>query len=60
MEKRYKILLAEDERMLAEILSDTLNDKQFDVDLAYDGRQALKMASEKGYDVIVTYNDAAT
>ena len=54
MEKRYKILLAEDERMLAEILSDTLNDKQFDVDLAYDGRQALKMASEKGYDVIVT------
>lgn len=54
MEKRYKILLAEDERMLAEILCDTLSDKDFDVDLAYDGRQALNMASEKSYDVIVT------
>ena len=54
MEKRYKILLAEDERMLAEILSDTLSDKDFDVDLAYDGKQALNMASEKSYDVIVT------
>lgn len=54
MEKRYKILLAEDERMLAEILSDTLSDKHFDIDLAYDGRQALNMASERSYDVIVT------
>ncbi len=54
MEREYKILLVEDERMLAEILGDTLNDKHFDVDLAYNGKEALQMLSERCYDVIVT------
>lgn len=39
--------------MLAEILSDTLGDRGFDVQLAYDGEQALQMARTERFDVIV-------
>ena len=49
-----KILLVEDERMLAEILSDTLRDRNFEVVMAYDGVQALEFASSERFDVIVT------
>ena len=42
MNNRIKILLVEDEKMLAEILSDTLSDRNFDVRLAYDGIHALE------------------
>ena len=49
-----RILLVEDERMLAEILSDTLGDREFDVTLAYDGVQALELTRDAVYDVIVT------
>ncbi len=51
---KYRILLVEDERMLAEILSDTLGDREFDVTLAYDGAQALELSRDAIYDVIVT------
>ena len=34
---KIKLLLVEDERMLAEILADTLSDRGFDVTLAADG-----------------------
>ncbi len=51
---KIKILLAEDERMLAEILSDTLGDRNFEVVLAYDGAKALEMAPREQFDVIVT------
>lgn len=51
---KYRVLLVEDERMLAEILSDTLGDRKFDITLAYDGAQALEYVREKDYDVIVT------
>ena len=51
---KTKILLAEDERMLAEILSDTLSDRDFEVTLAYDGARALEIASKEQFDVIVT------
>lgn len=51
---KIKILLAEDERMLAEILSDTLGDRNFEVILAYDGAKALEIASKEQFDVIVT------
>lgn len=44
MSNRIKILLVEDEQMLAEILSDTLSDRNFDVHVAYDGIQALESA----------------
>ena len=42
MSNKIKILIVEDEQMLAEILSDTLSDRDFDVHLAYDGIQALE------------------
>lgn len=54
MMNKYRILLVEDERMLAEILSDTLGDREFDVTLAYDGAQALELTRDAVYDVIVT------
>ena len=54
MDNKIKILLVEDERMLAEILSDTLSDRNFEISLAYDGAQGLEMASKGEYDVIVT------
>ena len=54
MEHKIRILLVEDEIMLAEILSDTLSDRDFAVDLARDGVQGLELASNSQYDVIVT------
>ena len=50
---KIKILIVEDERMLAEILSDTLSDRNFDVHLAYDGLQALDAVKKEPFDVIV-------
>lgn len=54
MSNKIRILLAEDEQMLAEILSDTLTDRGFEVALAYNGEQALQMAHADHFDVIVT------
>lgn len=54
MSNKTHILLAEDEQMLAEILSDTLTDRGFEVALAYNGEQALQMARADHFDVIVT------
>ena len=54
MSNKIKILIVEDEQMLAEILSDTLSDRDFDVHLAYDGIQALEAVRKESYDVIVS------
>ncbi len=54
MSNKIKILIAEDEQMLAEILSDTLSDRDFDVHLAYDGIQALEAVRNETFDVIVS------
>lgn len=40
--------------MLAEILSDTLSDRNFDVHLAYDGLHALETIKKEPFDVIVS------
>ncbi len=40
--------------MLAEILSDTLSDRNFDVHLAYDGIHALEVIKKEPFDVIVS------
>lgn len=40
--------------MLAEILSDTLSDRNFDVRLAYDGIHALETIKKEPFDVIVS------
>ena len=42
MNQKIKVLLVEDEQMLAEILSDTLSDREFEMELAYNGEQALQ------------------
>ena len=54
MSNKIKILIVEDEQMLAEILSDTLSDRNFDVNLAYDGVQALDAVKRESFDVIVS------
>ena len=54
MSNKIKILIVEDEQMLAEILSDTLTDRDFDVHLAYDGIQALEAVMNESFDVIVS------
>ena len=54
MKDKTKILLVEDEQMLAEILSDTLSDRDFEVHLAYDGLQALEKTEKEQFDVIVS------
>ena len=47
-------MLVEDERMLAEILGDTLLDRGFDVTIAGDGEQALAMWRELRPDIVVS------
>lgn len=54
MNNRIKILIVEDEKMLAEILSDTLSDRNFEVYLAYDGVQAMESIKKESFDVIVS------
>ena len=54
MSNKIKILIVEDEQMLAEILSDALSDRDFDVHLAYDGLQALDAIRKDVFDVIVS------
>lgn len=54
MDRRTKILLVEDERMLAEILSDTLGERHFEVQTAFDGAEALERLHGEAFDVIVT------
>ena len=54
MNNRIKILIVEDEKMLAEILSNTLSDRNFDVHLAYDGIHALEAIKKEPFDVIVS------
>ncbi len=53
-EKCINLLLVEDEQMLAEILSDTLSDKGFNVRTAYDGLSALEVWRRERADLIVT------
>ena len=54
MAKKIALLLVEDERILAEILSDTLKDRDFEVTLAYDGEEGYARAHERSFDVIVS------
>lgn len=54
MAEKISILLVEDERILAEILSDTLRGRDFEVTEAYDGVEALAIARRQTFDVIVS------
>lgn len=48
-----RVLLVEDEKRLADLLKGGLAGEGFAVDVAFDGRDGLWMASENAYDVIV-------
>lgn len=48
------MLLVEDERTLADIIADTLGEKEFDVTVAYDGIEGLRRFNEARPDVVVT------
>ena len=51
---KIKLLLVEDERMLAEILADTLSGRGFEVTLATDGEEALSIWRERKPDIVVS------
>lgn len=53
-ENKIRLLLVEDERTLAGIIRDTLNDRGFQVSLAYDGEEGLRMFFAEKPDVVVT------
>jgi DNA-binding response OmpR family regulator len=48
-----KILLLEDDIGLADIMSEYLEDNDFDLDLVYDGEEALDKAYESQYDLYI-------
>ena len=48
-----KILLLEDDIALADIISEYLEDNSFEVDLVYDGEDALSQAYETRYDLYI-------
>lgn len=51
---KIRMLLVEDERTLADIIADTLGEKEFDVTVAYDGAEALRRVEQCRPEVIVT------
>ena len=48
-----KILLLEDDIALSDIMSEYLEDNHFDLDLVYDGEEALESAYESQYDLYI-------
>ena len=53
MKEQYKVLIAEDEKGLRDILSKFLEKKGFEVDLVGDGDSACRAVDGKLYDIIV-------
>jgi Response regulators consisting of a CheY-like receiver domain and a winged-helix DNA-binding domain len=53
-DKKIRMLLVEDERTLAQIIRDTLTEKGFDVQLAYNGQQGYDAVHVALPDIIVT------
>ncbi len=49
-----KILLTDDEKVFSRVLQKVLQSKGYDVDIAYNGSEALKLIESTTYDVIVT------
>ncbi|MER6463795.1 response regulator transcription factor [Streptomyces sp. NPDC001288] len=52
-----RILLVEDEELLAEAISEGLRQESFTVDVAYDGASALERLGTRQYDVMVLDRD---
>ena len=53
MARRQKILLVEDEKILAEMYKDKFNKAGFNVVLAFDSIEGLKLAKKENPDIIV-------
>jgi DNA-binding NtrC family response regulator len=53
MTANHRILIADDEEIMRDVLSDLLSSESYKVDLAETGSQALEMAREKDYGVIL-------
>lgn len=51
--ERPRLLLVEDDRELADLLSRLLDDEGYDVDLAADGQAGLHRGLTRGYDILV-------
>ena len=51
--KNFKILLVEDEKLMSMFVEMELNHEGYKVDMAFDGREALYLAEEKDYDLIL-------
>ncbi|MBU2648353.1 response regulator [bacterium] len=50
---KIKVLLVDDEKEYVESLSERLQIRDFDVDMAFSGQSALEKIQERDYDVIV-------
>ncbi|GAA3465510.1 hypothetical protein GCM10018965_000620 [Nonomuraea roseola] len=57
MEARVRVLIAEDERMLADSIAEGLRGEALAVDVAYDGEAALERLAVHDYDVLVLDRD---
>lgn len=53
MNDRIHMLLVEDEQTLADIIADTLGEKEFDVTVAYNGIEGLRLFDERRPNVVV-------
>ncbi len=52
-----RVLVVEDERVLADAIAEGLRDEAMAVDVVYDGDEALELASYNEYDVVVLDRD---
>lgn len=48
-----KVLIADDDRVLAEMLKDYLESEGCEIDLADDGRAALRKTTQANFDILV-------
>jgi DNA-binding response OmpR family regulator len=60
MLSRMRVLVVEDERLLADTIAEGLREEAMAVDVVYDGDLALERASHTAYDVIVLDRDLPT
>ncbi|WP_234124134.1 response regulator transcription factor [Clostridium hydrogenum] len=51
--KIFKILLVEDEKQMSMFIEMELTHENYEVDIAYDGREALKKTEKSNYDLII-------
>ncbi len=60
MLRDMRVLIVEDERILADTIAEGLREEAIAVDVVYDGDDALERTSHTGYDVVVLDRDLPT